>query len=327
MQTTVEIDLAQHLPSDSDGRGIMRKPAGLPQTSGRGAFTLIELLVVIAIIAILAAILFPVFASAREKARQTTCASNEKQLGLAVLQYVQDFDECFPDGQFAQSGNNYYSTGFGWAGDVYPYMKSLGIFTCPDDPTLPDKSGSGIPETIISYAYNNDFDMSNAYGNQGPVGVINVSKLSAPVLTVMFSEVSGFGNTITAAILNQPGWNGRDYSPADNGELIGGYGGETSDNPVYRLGTNIDPYYPYHPVTTYQPAFHGGGDMSNILYADGHVKGVLAQNICPGWWAATATSQAQGPIHGGDNYDYQACGTGNMKTDAGSVAYATFSPR
>src|ERR1041385_3748666 len=61
-------------------------------------FTLIELLVVIAIIAILAAILFPVFAQAREKARQTSCLSNEKQLGLAVMQYLQDYDELLPTG-------------------------------------------------------------------------------------------------------------------------------------------------------------------------------------------------------------------------------------
>ena len=62
-------------------------------------FTLIELLVVIAIIAILAAILFPVFAQVREKARQTTCASNQKQIGLGFLQYVQDYDEHFPSEQ------------------------------------------------------------------------------------------------------------------------------------------------------------------------------------------------------------------------------------
>jgi len=64
----------------------------------RSAFTLIELIVVIAIIAILAAILFPVFAQAREKARQTSCLSNERQLGLAVIQYVQDYDQTYPPG-------------------------------------------------------------------------------------------------------------------------------------------------------------------------------------------------------------------------------------
>jgi prepilin-type N-terminal cleavage/methylation domain-containing protein len=67
-------------------------------------FTLIELLVVIAIIAILAAILFPVFAKVREKARQTTCTSNEKQIGLGILQYVQDYDETYPLARFKNSG-------------------------------------------------------------------------------------------------------------------------------------------------------------------------------------------------------------------------------
>ena len=91
----------------------------------RKGFTLIELLVVIAIIAILAAILFPVFARAREKARQSSCLSNTKQIGLAILQYVQDYDEKF----FAyrmDSGGVYY-----WDVVTAPYMKNTQILRCP----------------------------------------------------------------------------------------------------------------------------------------------------------------------------------------------------
>src|SRR5215469_346721 len=105
----------------------------------RSAFTLIELLVVIAIIAILAAILFPVFAQAREKARQTTCASNERQLGLGFLQYIQDYDEYPPNG--VQNGGAGVHAGEGWAGQVYSYVKSTGVFACPDDPTNINTSG------------------------------------------------------------------------------------------------------------------------------------------------------------------------------------------
>ena len=106
------------------------------------AFTLIELLVVIAIIAILAAILFPVFAQAREKARQTACLSNLKQVGLAVMQYVQDYDETMPhDGCAANvgcnAGNGIWrgSTAFSdplrWTARVQPYVKNTDVFQCP----------------------------------------------------------------------------------------------------------------------------------------------------------------------------------------------------
>ena len=97
------------------------------------AFTLIELLVVIAIIAILAAILFPVFAKAREKARQTSCASNLKQIGLGILQYAQDYDEKVPanhtgvQGNWLGTGNRWYE----WWFAVHPYIKNWQVFACP----------------------------------------------------------------------------------------------------------------------------------------------------------------------------------------------------
>lgn len=97
----------------------------------QGGFTLIELLVVIAIIAILSAILFPVFAKVREKARQTSCLSNEKQLGLGFIQYVEDYDETYPTGGGGGNGD----LGMGWAGQIYPYVKSTGVYNCPDDST------------------------------------------------------------------------------------------------------------------------------------------------------------------------------------------------
>ncbi len=98
-------------------------------TKARSAFTLIELLVVIAIIAILAAILFPVFARARENARRSSCQSNLKQIGLGVMQYTQDYDERFP-----QTVQN-VSQGLGWVQLINPYIKSYQLFQCPSEPT------------------------------------------------------------------------------------------------------------------------------------------------------------------------------------------------
>ncbi len=93
-------------------------------------FTLIELLVVIAIIAILAAILFPVFARARENARRASCQSNLKQIGLGVMQYAQDYDERYPMRQY---DNSDIGTANSWRRTTYPYTKSSQLFSCPSN--------------------------------------------------------------------------------------------------------------------------------------------------------------------------------------------------
>src|ERR671917_195604 len=95
--------------------------------SARG-FTLIELLIVIAIIAILASILFPVFARARENARRSSCMSNLKQIGLGIMQYTQDYDEAYP--QIYAGG---WAGTYRWTDSVQPYIKSTQVFNCPSD--------------------------------------------------------------------------------------------------------------------------------------------------------------------------------------------------
>lgn len=139
----------------------------------RIGFTLIELLIVIAIIAILAAILFPVFASAREKARQASCSSNEKQLGLAYLQYAQDNDE-----QVCPSR--------GWIYFMYAYVNSKQVFVCPDDRPMNGKSAPN-----DSYMINGLISAPGKYAN--------TAKWSAPSMTVFLGECGGYylSNTFT----------------------------------------------------------------------------------------------------------------------------------
>lgn len=130
-------------------------------TSSTNAFTLIELLVVIAIISILAAILFPVFAQAREKARQTACMSNMNQIGTAVQMYVTDFDErvFFRSGWAnSRSGDTkIVPTGFNtnavrWWNQLMPYIKSDNVFACPSDP-LPTASDNAEGQLAINRSY------------------------------------------------------------------------------------------------------------------------------------------------------------------------------
>ncbi len=106
-----------------------------PRRTRRG-FTLIELLVVIAIIAILAAILFPVFAKAREKARQSSCQSNLKQIGLAFIQYAQDNDEKYPlvrAGYWLNPYNANKNERVCWRAAIHAYIKSTDVFACPSN--------------------------------------------------------------------------------------------------------------------------------------------------------------------------------------------------
>jgi prepilin-type N-terminal cleavage/methylation domain-containing protein/prepilin-type processing-associated H-X9-DG protein len=105
------------------------------QMGKRHGFTLIELLVVIAIIAILAAILFPVFARAREKARQTSCLSNTKQLALGALMYAQDYDSVIPGPRDQNGVTCSVHSGGMWASNIYPYVKNTQLFICPSRDT------------------------------------------------------------------------------------------------------------------------------------------------------------------------------------------------
>jgi len=143
----------------------------------RRAFTLIELLVVIAIIAILAAILFPVFGRARENARRASCQSNLKQIGLGILQYAQDFDERFP---LAVTGGT--STPVGWADAIQPFLKSTQIYQCPSETTDPNSDP-------VSYGYSDywyNAVLSRTSNTTGPNNVsVPISVVANATLTVM----------------------------------------------------------------------------------------------------------------------------------------------
>ncbi len=167
-------------------------------------FTLIELLVVIAIIAILAAILFPVFSSAREKARQTACVSNLKQLGLAVAQYEQDYDEKVVCGGTYTGGALYAG---GWAAPIYPYVKSKQVFLCPDD----TGSLNGVAD-IVSYGENANVIVNPGQTTSYP---LSISAMHSPASSVLLFEVKNCNVFNNGSLANEHTWDITQCNPAN----------------------------------------------------------------------------------------------------------------
>jgi prepilin-type N-terminal cleavage/methylation domain-containing protein/prepilin-type processing-associated H-X9-DG protein len=276
-------------------------------------FTLIELLVVIAIIAILAAILFPVFAQAREKARQTSCLSNEKQLGLSILMYVQDYDEQFPSGSRDYAANPNSSTqlafsGLGWAGQVYPYTKNAQILKCPDDPTS-SVAATTTTEALypVSYAYNLNVAMNPADAS-----------LTAPATTLALFEVRG--DTADATAANEiglsttfpPMWSavgdGLNYLASIDGTSVPGVQGTvTQDTGImggYTLAGGTAPVpWPSYYDTTYNSGLDGRHTSGAIYWmADGHAKYAKPGAVSPGANALASTNNE-------DMTNFRAAGT------------------
>ena len=224
-------------------------------------FTLIELLVVIAIISILASILFPVFARARENARRASCMSNLKQFGLGLMMYVQDYDERYPPYQtvnlnqeppgrrFLGSG----STAWIWEQLLYPYTKSIQIFTCP--------SGQDLNGSWVNRPIRGQYGASS-YLFGGSTSTISMSAVQAPAKTYAmmdagyFRMLTAYANPASASARAQYGY----YLPG-----------------IGDLGNACDPNLDGGTDDTYQSlksdcesGRHLGG--VNMAFADGHVK-------------------------------------------------------
>jgi len=156
------------------------RPRG--HAANAGAFTLIELLVVIAIIAILAAILFPVFARARENGRRASCSSNEKQLALAGLQYAQDHDERL-FGAYQGPASKQVT----WMNRLQPYLKNTQIFKCPSE--TDSSIVGGLTTANVSYCFNNYY-LQDPQGTTGQASGQALAAIEYVSETVIFAEMT-----------------------------------------------------------------------------------------------------------------------------------------
>jgi len=234
----------------------------------RSGFTLIELLVVIAIIAILAAILFPVFAKARAKARQASGASNQKQIALAFLQYIQDYDEKFPPvygvgagGAYQHWGVDYFQTSVTPSvvipGLISPYTKSSALFVDPGGA----RPGSG--KTICDYLYN-DYVAGHSQ-----------AAIAAVASTVLTCDSNGadptgfFGSTAHQYAAAFPAA-GSVEAPGGSALAAGHALGTVINDAKFAPGGGTPPANDRDVVSLDQANRHSDG--ANFSYSDGHVK-------------------------------------------------------
>jgi prepilin-type N-terminal cleavage/methylation domain-containing protein/prepilin-type processing-associated H-X9-DG protein len=170
-------------------RAIIASIGGI-RRSTRPGFTLIELLVVIAIIAILAAILFPVFAQAREKARSSTCLSNQKQLGTAMSMYIQDYDERFPNWRTVVPKSEANPNGkITWVENMQPYAKNKQIWICPSDniSSVPKAQLGGGTVALNSYWLNaHIFRWSGS--SPGAPPSVTLAEVTYPATSIVYCD-------------------------------------------------------------------------------------------------------------------------------------------